>query len=412
MKTKVLIVGSVKLPIPAVKGGAVPNLIEELVIQQQIENKYDLSICSLWDETAFEEAKKYSNTQFKWAKVPGYVSVADNSTRWILRNIIKKDRILSLGFVFQILWYTRFVSQILAQNDFDVVVFENSVQMLSALKLKGNYKKYENKYFIHMHSVPRKYSGAKNEFENARNIICISEYVANAILDDKRTHIASSKVRVMYNCIDTTLFKPEVNEDEINRTKAHYCIPEGKKLVVFAGRLCKEKGIEAVFKAIKELNREDVMLLVVGSNFYNSGIVSPYEERLRDLVKDIKDRILFTGYVNYSEMPKIYNIADVVVLPSIWEEPAGMTIIEAMACGKAVITTVSGGIPEYVGDNNCVLIKRDEKIVNNLVNEINLVLNDEQYRKKLERRSTYQASKYNMEFYYKQFSDIIGGTKA
>lgn len=409
MKKKVLIVGSVKLPIPAVKGGAVPNLIEEIIIQQQIENQYILSVCSLWDEKAVNEAQKYTNTQFIWAKVPRYVSMADNSIRWILKNVIKKDRILSLGFAFQILWYTWFVSRILARNDFDVVIFENSVQMLSALKLKGNYKKYEKKYYIHMHSVPRKYSGAKKEFEKAKGIICISEYVANEILKDERTQIEPSKVQIMYNCIDTELFKPYGDANRINRIKAKYNISNGKKLVVFAGRLCKEKGIEVLLKAIKKVGRDDIILIVVGSNFYNSGIVSPYEERLQSLAKDIKDRIVFTGYVNYSEMPEIYNIADVVVLPSIWEEPAGMTIIEAMSCGKAVITTISGGIPEYVGDNNCVLFKRDDSIVSNIAKEINTVLNNDQYRDQLERRSSKQASKYNIKYYYKQLFDIIGG---
>jgi glycosyltransferase involved in cell wall biosynthesis len=412
MKKRVLIVGSVKLPIPAVKGGAVPNLIEEIIIQQQIENQCNLSVCSLWDEKAVEEAQKYTNTQFIWAKVPRFVSKVDNGIRWILKNVIKKDRILSLGFVSQILWYTQFVSRILARNDFDVVIFENSVQMLSALKLKRNYKKYQNKYYIHMHSVPRKYSGAKKEFEKAKGIICISKYVANAILKEERTQIEASKVQIMYNCIDTTQFKPFEADDRINKIKGQYNISQDKKLVVFAGRLCQEKGVEVLLKAIKEINRDDIILLIVGSNFYNSGIVSPYEAKLQRLAEDIKDKIVFTGYVDYSEMPKIYNIADVVVLPSMWEEPAGMTIIEAMSCGKAVITTVSGGIPEYVGENNCILLKRDEKIVSNIVESINVVLNDDKYRKQLERRSLHKASMYNIEYYYKQFMDIVGGTKA
>ena len=158
---------------------------------------------------------------------------------------------------------------------------------------------------------------------------------------------------------------------------------------------------------MKRLNDGDIVLLIVGASFYSSGIVSPYAERLRELTRTLTNQIVFTGYVNYSLMADIYNMADVVVLPSIWEEPAGMTIIEAMACKKPVITTFSGGIPEYTGNGNCILLKKDESLVENITNNIKKLLSDCSFATKIAENGYHQAIKYNKLFYYKQFLSIL-----
>lgn len=67
---KVLIVGSSKQPIPAVKGGAVPALIEELISQNEVENQIELNCISIYDEEALDVSQKYKNTNFIWAEVP------------------------------------------------------------------------------------------------------------------------------------------------------------------------------------------------------------------------------------------------------------------------------------------------------------------------------------------------------
>ena len=85
-----------------------------------------------------------------------------------------------------------------------------------------------------------------------------------------------------------------------------------------------------------------IKLLIAGSSFYGMNVKSSFEEEIINIAKTINNNIIFTGFVPYEEMPKVYNVADIAVLPSMWEEPAGLTIIESMACGIPVITTVSG----------------------------------------------------------------------
>ena len=78
-----------------------------------------------------------------------------------------------------------------------------------------------------------------------------------------------------------------------------------------------------------------------------------------------------------------------------------------MACRKPVITTISGGIPEYTGQGNCILLKRDDNIENNLAINVKNLLENINYASALAEKGYHQAIKYNTPFYYKQFLDII-----
>ncbi len=404
---KVLIIGSSKLPIPAIKGGAVPNLIEELIQENDSKNKLNLYCCSLWEEKAEKESLKYKYTKFIWAKVPKIVKVFDSIFYFLLKDIFHIKRLLSLGFLFQVIWYTFFIARLISKEDFDKIIFENSVPVLFCLKLFNNKSKYKDKYYIHMHSVPRKYYGNLKEFKECKKLICVSEFVANEILKNKELKSMKEKIFIMYNCIDTDVIKPLYLE-KVNEYIKRYKIPKEKDIILFVGRLCKEKGIEEVIKAINLLKEKDVILLVVGANFYNSGIVSPYEETLKKLSEPIKDKIYFTGYIDYKEIVYLYNLAKVIILPSMWDEPAGMTIIEAMACKKPVITTNSGGIPEYTGRDSCILLERNEKIVENIAFYIQKLILDIDLSNQISEKSYIKATYYNKDFYYKQLLDLLG----
>ncbi len=403
---KVLIIGSSKFPIPAVKGGAVPNLIEEIISRNEIENKIELECCSLWDEEAESASEKYKQTKFIWAKKPEIIEKLDKCVAWVLKNIFKINRLHSIGFLFQIAWFAFFVAGVLKNNDYDSVVFENSIPMLYSLKLYGNMKKYKDKYYVHMHSVPRNYYGNKRVFSNCKYLITISDYVSREIIADKRNNISEKQVRVMYNCIDTACICPRSERDRAEYKKK-YGISEDKKVILFAGRLCKDKGIEEVIRCVEQIKDDKIVLVVVGSNFYSSGLVTPYEEKLVELSKNIKNRIIFTGYVDYGFMSYIYNMADVVVLPSVWEEPAGMTIIEAMACKKPVITTISGGIPEYTGEGNCILLHKDNNLAKQLTINAKRILSDKTLSEELAINGFKRAVKYSKKFYYEQFLAIL-----
>lgn len=402
---KVLIVGSSKQPIPAVKGGAVPALVEELITQNEAASQIDLSCISIYDAEAVSSSRKYTKTNFIWAKVPRFIKSIDRVFYYFAKYVLAGWRIHSLSFVAQILWFSLFVAKNLRRGAYDAVIFENSLLVMHSLRFYGNWKKYEGKWFLHMHTVPRSYYGIGNLVEKSKKIIVVSNYVKQEV--QKKLHLSESQFVVMYNCLQDYFFvEPTAKDiDDIRRTYLKNFI--GKKVVLFAGRLNEEKGIEQVISAIKLLDRGDLVLLIVGSNFYKSNIVGRYEARLKALTQSIKNKIVFTGYIENKKMPAIYSAADVVVLPSIWDEPAGMTIIEAMAVGSALITTRSGGIPEYVGENGCVLLTRDERLIENIAVAIDKILSNPSYADMLKRTAKMNVSNFTETVYYQQLIHIL-----
>lgn len=72
-------------------------------------------------------------------------------------------------------------------------------------------------------------------------------------------------------------------------------------------------------------------ILVVGSYLHGSKEKDKYVEYIKKLANELENKVIFTGFISQKEVNRIYNAADVAVLPSMWDEPAGLTMVEAMA---------------------------------------------------------------------------------
>lgn len=131
-------------------------------------------------------------------------------------------------------------------------------------------------------------------------------------------------------------------------------LPHGEEdilTILFVGWLLPRKGIDFLLQALR-LSKEQpgprLRLLIAGSG--------PGELRVRALVDrlGLSDDCTFLPPCPYAQMPTLYHRADILALPSIatdtWQEQFGMALIEAMACGIPVVSTLSGAIPEVVGD--------------------------------------------------------------
>jgi rhamnosyl/mannosyltransferase len=109
-----------------------------------------------------------------------------------------------------------------------------------------------------------------------------------------------------------------------------------KKVLLFVGRLFPYKGLEYLLGAIKIISdkRRDFILFIVGEGKLRKKL----EKMLRDL--KIKNLVKFTGALPDEELIKYYNLCDIFILPSIHKSEAfGISQLEAMACGKPVIST-------------------------------------------------------------------------
>ena len=103
-------------------------------------------------------------------------------------------------------------------------------------------------------------------------------------------------------------------------------------------------------------------------------------------------------------------MADIVVLPSVWEEPAGLTMIEALACGKPLITTNAGGISEYVAGSGAIQLNpKNSDFYVQLKNTLLSLIENDITRKELEKISLTKISTLSYKEFYKNFCKKIQG---
>ena len=106
-------------------------------------------------------------------------------------------------------------------------------------------------------------------------------------------------------------------------------------------------------------------------------------------------------------MPQIHAMSDIAVIPSIYDDPAPLVVMECMASGLPIITTDSGGIPEYIGKDNCICVKRDNNIIKNLEIALDSLITNDEYRKNLGQKAQQYAQQFNKERFYNDFINII-----
>ncbi|WP_321389373.1 glycosyltransferase family 4 protein [Emcibacter sp.] len=121
--------------------------------------------------------------------------------------------------------------------------------------------------------------------------------------------------------------------------------PEDRKnedfTIGYVGRIDQMKGVPVLLKALSELDIPFKAILVGAG---------PFMEESEALLKryNLSSRCILVGAIPNKELPEYYNSFDVLVFPTLYQESFGNVAIEAMACGKPVIASRSGAIPDYV----------------------------------------------------------------
>ncbi|MEM3590264.1 MAG: glycosyltransferase family 4 protein, partial [Candidatus Bathyarchaeia archaeon] len=189
------------------------------------------------------------------------------------------------------------------------------------------------------------------------------------------------KVRIVWNGVDCARFKPSIDGSWV-RSKFGF---EDRKVVLFVGALTKwhgYKGLDILLRALALARGKDpgIRLLVVGE-----GHLKPAYMRLASDL-GIGEIVAFAGDVSDDELPSYYACSDVLVLPSKdSSEGFGLTILEAGACGKPVIASRVGGLPEVVedGGNGLLVPPNDEWALSEAILK---VLGDEELARRMGKR--------------------------
>ncbi|MDU4334815.1 MAG: glycosyltransferase family 4 protein, partial [Finegoldia magna] len=112
--------------------------------------------------------------------------------------------------------------------------------------------------------------------------------------------------------------------------RSGYKIPEDKHIVLFLGRIGKEKNITEILQYLENIDRDDIVFIIAGAG--------PFLSELKDICSNskIRDRLIFTGMIDSSKVGNFYSKADVFVSAST-SETQGLTFIESMACSTPII---------------------------------------------------------------------------
>lgn len=404
---KIAVITSGFLPVPATKGGAVENLFENIMKKNEKTNDMKLYIFSCSDKKAENEIKKYNNSYALFIKTNIFIKICDKFIFFVAKNILKKKNSHSFRFILQRLCYLNKVSKDLKRNDYDLVLLENHPTQFLALKWRKNYKKYAGRYYYHCHNEFVGTYGCDKIIKETKKFISVSKYISKNSL--RLLGLNPKQCYVLRNSIDETKFKVNLSEKEKISIKEKYGISDKDKVFIFTGRLVREKGISELLDALNYVKYKNYKLLIVGSALNDIKTKTEFEVKLKELAKKNKNKIIFTGFVKYDEIPKLYSIADIAIFPSIWDDPAPLTVIEALTCGLPIITTNSGGIPEYVNNKCSIILERDNNLSKNIAKYLDKLINDDELRKKMSSESILSSKDLTLENYYKNFCDLMRG---
>lgn len=343
MKT-IILFPAICLPIPSIKGGAVEALITDLIDQNEIHKLYNFVVVSGWCEGIEEIQAKYKRTTFIVIKKRFY----DDVFYFVYKAIRKlsKRKIAPLFLCSQN--YRAFLQ--IKKLSFDYLICEGGYNFRSFYDMSKTFGK--ERMLCHLHSV---FSPGDYFRDTFSGYIAISQFVKDRW--ESGLQQENTPTYVLRNCININKFL--ANKESVDVRKK-YGIPHDAFLIAYVGRIIPVKGVEQLINAFLKCNIPNKHLLLIGSTNYGSPEISNYESRIQKKVKHNVDIITATGFVPNDLLSAFLSRADLIVMPSLCQEGAGLVAIEALATGVEFLVTNSGGVGEFARDGYCHKISKDE----------------------------------------------------
>jgi glycosyltransferase involved in cell wall biosynthesis len=207
--------------------------------------------------------------------------------------------------------------------------------------------------------------------------------------------IPPQRIRVVYRCVGEA-YHP-VSDPQIARVRKSYGLPQ--KYFLFVGSVEERKNLRRLLQACADLwaTGEERPLVVVGARRWK---YSKIMNSVREL--DLERRVIFTGHVPDSDLPALYNGADLFVFPSLYEG-FGLPPLEAMACGTPVVCSNASSLPEVVGDAALTVDPHD---VEALSEAMHRVLSDPDLADDLRRRGLERAARFTWDQAARETIDV------
>jgi glycosyltransferase len=186
-------------------------------------------------------------------------------------------------------------------------------------------------------NLQKSFEEERSYYSKVDHVICLSHYMKEILCQDYG--VDATKISIIPNGLldvttDTTI--------SIKHLRQKWNIRAREKIILLAGRIDEVKGLSYLIKAFREVLKkfQDCRLIIAGSGNYDTF----FKE-----AKDICTKITFTGLLEKEELHEIYQIANIGVVPSLFE-PFGYVAVEMMMHTLPVVVTATSGLNEIVDD--------------------------------------------------------------
>lgn len=335
MKSVVIVVPEL-LPVPPVQGGAVEHWVDE-ASRRLINPALRLAIVSRPAQVAGHSGIEYID--IPWTATERFFHRLKERVTWKnpLRYLAKMQNVFSYG--------RRVARRVTA---FDVVYLHNEPNILLFL-----HKQVGQKIVLHMHNDHLSLRLFRPLYRRALakvdHVVCVSDYIRRQAVGHFPEHAA--KFSVVMNATDPEVFKP-YGDEALRQLQGLVTIEPDKRYLLYVGRLTSIKGVHVLIEAFQAIHQRlpDTRLIITGSSFFGGAAKTNYERKLTELAAPVSESIVFTGFLPHDKLKYLYSAVDMVVLPSVWQDPCPLVVFETMASGTCLVSSAVGGIPEVVNN--------------------------------------------------------------
>lgn len=214
----------------------------------------------------------------------------------------------------------------------------------------------------------------------AQAIIAVSECSKRDAV--RLYNVPAEKIHVIYEGVDPR-FRPVADAQALESVRQRYGLPQ--RFILHVGTIEPRKNLPALFEAFSNLQppASSLKLAIAGKKGWLT-------EETFERAKILGDDVIFTGYVADEDLPALYTLADLLVMPSVYEG-FGLPVLEAMACGTPVACSNGSSLPEIAGDAALLF---DPHNVHLMAEAISRALLDSSLRAEMRARGLAQAARF------------------
>lgn len=384
---RIAILTSGILPVPAVQGGAVENLIDFYL---EYNNQYQIHDITVYSIAPSHFAPKADTPYTHYH----YIDIKNSWCRlkraWYVRTHKK-------GYYNPYIEYFFYESlKHIKKQQYDAIILENRPGYALSLSKVTN-----TPIIIHLHNdfLNASTKGAKDICQVCHSIITVSDFIKHRI---ETILPRQPKLTTVHNGIDLQRFY-----DATPLSRSSLGFTEKDFIVVYSGRINPEKGVKELIQAFKQLkDYPPIKLLILGGSFFGNELGNDlFIQSLQAESKAFANRIVFTGFVPYAQIPSYLKMANVAVIPSMWDEPFALTLAEAMTAGLPVIATNTGAIPEV--SQECAIILEKDSFIDKFPTSLLRLYNTPSLCTSMSEKGLVISKQYAKERYAKNFFKAI-----